>query len=161
MNKAGFGLLEIVIASAVVGVSIFALSAAAVLSGRLQSQSSDKIRANFLAEEGIEAMRFLRDKNWNTNLAGLSPGTTYYVNFSTTTSQWGISQSAEPYIVSLFERKISVERVYRDINDNIVSSGGAEDADSKKITSAVSWQERGETTSTVSISTYLSDIFNN
>ena len=161
MNKAGFGLLEIVIASAVVGASIFSLSAAAVLSGRLQSQSADKIRANFLAEEGIEAMRFLRDKSWNTNLANLSQGTNYYVNFSTTTSEWSVGQSIEPYIVALFERKVSVEKVYRDLNDNIVISGGAEDVDSKKITVIVSWAERGGATSTVSLSTYLSDIFNN
>ena len=161
MNKAGFGLLEIVIASAVVGTSIFALSAAAVLSNRLQSQSSDKIRANFLAEEGIEVMRFLRDKSWNTNLANLFQGTNYYVNFSTITSRWSVGQSVEPYIVSLFERKISVDRVYRDLDDNIVSSGGAEDVDSKKITVIVSWKERGGATSTVSLSTYLSDIFNN
>src|SRR3989338_10113411 len=134
MNKAGFGLLEIVIASAVVGTSIFALSAAAVLSNRLQSQSSDKIRANFLAEEGIAVMRFLRDKSWNTNLANLFQGTNYCVNFSTITSRWSVGQSVEPYIVSLFERKISVDRVYRDLDDNIVSSGGAEDVDSKKIT---------------------------
>lgn len=161
MNKAGFGLLEIVVASAIVGVSIFALSTAAVLSEKLQSQSADKIRANFLAEEGIEVARFLRDKSWNTNLANLSQGTNYYINFSTTTSQWNISQSLEPYIVSIFERKILVDPVYRDLNDNIVSSGGAEDLDSKKITAVVSWKERGDATSTVSISTYLSDIFNN
>lgn len=161
MNRAGFGLLEIVIASAVVGVSIFALSSAVVLSSKLQSQSSDKIRANFLAEEAMEAMRFLRDKSWNANLANLSPGTNYYISFSTTTSQWSVGQTVQPYIDSIFERKISVENVYRDLNYNIVSFGGAEDVDSKKITATVSWAGKGGATSTVSLSTYLSDIFDN
>lgn len=158
--KSGFGLLEIVIASAVVGVSIFALSSAAVLSSKLQSQSSDKIRANFLAEEAVEAMRFLRDKSWNTNLANLSPDINYYISFSTTTSQWSVGQTAQPHIDSIFERKISADRVYRDLNDNIVSSGGAEDPDSKKITATVSWAGKGGATSTVNLSAYLSDIFN-
>src|SRR3989338_2385750 len=101
MDKLGFGLVEIVVASAIISVSIFSLSAVSVIGNRLQSQSLEKIRANFLAEEGLEAMRFLRDKSWNTNLANLSVGTNYYINFSTTTSQWSVSQSVEPYVVSL------------------------------------------------------------
>lgn len=158
--KRGFGILEIVIASAVVGVSIFSLSAAAVLSNRLQIQSIEKIRANFLAEEGVEAMRFLRDKSWDVNLANLSSGANYYLGFSTTTSIWSIGATPSTHIDSIFERKISVESVYRDLNDNIVSFGGAEDINSKKINVVVSWSERGAT-STVQLSTYLSDIFNN
>lgn len=158
--KSGFGLLEIVIASAVVGASIFSLSAVAVLSNRLQTQSIEKIRANFLAEEGIEAMRFLRDKGWDANLADLSPGTNYYLSFSTTTSVWSVGPVPLAYIDSIFERKISIEKVYRDLNDNIVSTGGAEDINSKKINITVLWNARGAT-STAQLSTYLSDMFNN
>ena len=159
-NKSGFGLVEIVIASAIISVSVFSLSAVAVIGSRLQSQSLEKIRANFLAEEGAEAMRFLRDKGWSTNISLLSQGTDYYIKFSTTTSQWSISSNPEPFIDSLFERKVAVENVSRDAIDNIVISGGNNDPDTKKFTAVVSWQERGAT-STVQISTYLSDVFDN
>lgn len=156
----GFGLLEIVIASAIVSVSIFSLSAVSVLGSRLQSASLEKIRANFLAEEGLEAMRFLRDKGWDANISSLSAGVNYYLNFSTSTSWWSVSSAAQPYIDSLFDRKITVESVSRDSGDNIVLSGGTVDPDTKKINVSVSWQERNAT-NTVMLSTYLSDVFDN
>ena len=159
MNK-GFALVEIVIASAIVSISIFSLSTVSVLGSRLQRQSLEKIRANFLAEEGLEVMRFLRDKSWNANLANFFPGTNYYISFATTTSEWSIGSTAVSYIDFLFERKLTVENVFRDSNDNIVLSGGTNDPDSKKITSYVSWPE-GNATTTISLSTYLSDIFDN
>lgn len=160
MSKTGFGLVEIVIASAIISVSVFSLSAVSVLGSRLQSASLEKIRANFLAEEGLEAMRFLRDKSWDINLSSLSQDTNYYVNFSTSTLQWSINSTSISYVDSLFDRKVTVENVSRDSNDNIVLSGGTNDPDSKKIIVTVSWQERGAT-STVQLGTFLSDIFNN
>ena len=159
MNK-GFGLVEVVIASAIISVSIFSLSAVSVIGSRLQSQSLEKIRANFLAEEGLEAMRFLRDKSWNTNLANLSVGTNYSISFASSTSRWSIGSTAASYADSFFDRKIMLENVFRDSNDNIVSSGGAQDPDTKKVTVSVSWQDRNATT-TVNLSTYLSDVFDN
>src|SRR3989344_5225002 len=112
MNK-GFGLVEVVIASAIISVSIFSLSAVSVIGNRLQSQSLEKTRANFLSEEGLEAMRFLRDKSWNTNLANLSIGTNYYISFASSTSKWSIGSTTPPYIDSFFDRKIMVENVFR------------------------------------------------
>lgn len=160
MSKSGFGLLEIVIASAIISVSIFSLSAVSVLGSRLQRQSLEKIRANFLAEEGLEAMRFLRDKSWSTNLASLSQGTNYYLNFSTSTSEWNLNSNPLSYVDYFFERKIIVENVLRDSSDNIVLSGGTNDPDSRKINVFVSWPE-GNATTTLRISAYLSDVFNN
>src|SRR3989344_5524637 len=98
MDKLGFGLVEIVIASAIISVSIFSLSAVSVIGNRLQSQS--------------------------------------------------------------LERKITVENVFRDSNDNIDLSGGTQDPDTKKVSISVSWRDRNATT-TINLSTYLSDIFDN
>ena len=160
MTKAGFGLVEIIIASAIISVSIFSLSAIAVIGSRLQVQSLEKIRANFLAEEGLEALRFLRDKSWSGNLFTLSSGVDYYINFSTSTSLWSISSTPSYYIDSLFERKVKTENVFRDSNDDIVLSGGTNDPDTKKFTVFVAWYSKAGT-STVQLNTYLSDIFNN
>lgn len=160
MNKFGFGLVEIVIASAIISVSIFSLSAVSVIGKRLQSHSLEKIRANFLAEEGLEAMRFLRDKSWSTNLATLNFGTNYYLSFASSTSQWSINSTVVPYVDSVFDRRVTAEDVFRDSNDDIVLGGGTQDPDSKKITVTVSWQDRNATT-TVNLSTYLSNVFDN
>jgi len=159
-QKTGFGLLEIVIAASIISAVIFSLSFVFLISQKLETTSSNKIRANFLAEEGLEASRFLRDKSWSTNLAALSAGTNYYLAFATTTSTWSIGAAGPDKVDNLFYRKVTTENVSRDSNDNIVSSGGTNDPDTKKINMEVAWRERGATT-TVTISTYLSDIFDN
>ena len=159
-QKAGFGLLEIVIAVSIISAVIFSLSFVFLISQKLEATSSNKIRANFLAEEGLEAARFLRDKSWSVNLASLSAGTNYYLAFAAVTSTWSIGAVGPDKIDNLFYRKVTTENVQRDSSDNIVSSGGTNDPDTKKIDVEVAWQELGAT-STVMISTYLSDIFDN
>lgn len=158
-RKRGFGLLEIVIATAIISGTIFSLLFVFLISSRLAAESSDKVRANFLAEEGLEALRILRDETWSS-LGGLSAGTNYYLSFNTVTSVWSIGASNPGYIDDLFHRTITVENVNRDANDNIVSSGGTNDPDTKKFNVSVAWSERAGT-STVTVSTYLTDIFDN
>lgn len=156
----GFGLLEIVIAVSIISAVIFSLSFVFIVASRLESDSLNKIRANFIAEEGLEAMRFLRDQSWSGNLSALAPGTTYYLSFNAASSVWSINTSDPGPIDNLFSRKITAENVSRNGSDNIVSSGGAVDSDTKKINVSVDWLERGAT-KTLTISTYLSDIFDN
>lgn len=155
----GFGLLEIVIAVSIISATIFSLSFVFLIASRLETMSLDKIRANFIVEEGLEAMRFLRDQSWATNLGGLSAGTTYYLAFATTTSTWSVGTNGSE-IDKLFLRKITAENVCRNGSYDIVSSCGTLDPDTKKINVSVEWLERGSTT-TISASTYLSDIFDN
>lgn len=162
-QKAGFGLLEVVIATAIIGATIFSLSFVFLISQKLESTSSNKIRANFLAEEGLEALRFLRDKSWSANAALLSAGTNYYIAFATTTSAWSVGAVGPDKIDNLFYRKITTENVSRDPSTNNIESvynPANNDSDTKKFNVEVAWLERGAT-STMMISTYLSDIFNN
>ncbi len=153
-------MIEIVIASAIVSVAIFSLSFVFLISSRVESQSSDKIRANFLAEEGVEALRFLRDKSWSGNLSSLATGTNYYLTFSTSTSQWSVGASNPGVIDTIYSRVVTVESVYRDASDDIVSSGGTLDPNSKKVNVAVSWTDHGANLN-ITLSTYLSDIYKN
>lgn len=154
----GFGILEIVIAVSIISATIFSLSFVFIVASKLETMSLDKIRANFIAEEGLEAMRFLRDQSWAANLAGLSVGTTYYIAFATTTSTWsaGINGSE---IDKLFLRTVTLGNVYRNGSYDIADSG-ALDSDTKKINVSIEWLERGSTT-TITASAYLSNIFNN
>ncbi|KKS96739.1 hypothetical protein A3B05_00180 [Candidatus Giovannonibacteria bacterium RIFCSPLOWO2_01_FULL_43_160] len=156
----GFGILEIVIAVSIISATIFSLSFVFIISSRLEEASLNKIRANFLAEEGLEATRFLRDQSWATNLGGLSIGTTYYLSFNAVNSVWSINTSNPGLIDNLFLRKVTAENVCRNDSYDIVSSCGTLDPDTKKINVSVEWLERGST-ATISASTYLSDIFDN
>ena len=157
-RSSGFGILEIVIAVSIISATIFSLSFVFIVASKLETMSLDKIRANFIAEEGLEAMRFLRDQSWAGNLGGLSAGATYYLSFATTTSVWSVGTNGSE-IDKLFLRKVTLENVYRNGSYDIADSG-ALDSDTKKINVSVEWLERGSTT-TITASTYLSNIFNN
>src|SRR3989338_8607603 len=156
----GFGVIEVLIASGIIAATIFSLYYVFVLGNRLSADAGNKISANFLAEEGLEAARFLRDSGWQSNILGLQPGTNYYILFDKINSVWSMAVSAPPQIDAVFYRTLTVENVSRDSNDDIVSSGGTVDPETKKINIEVAWSGKGAT-STMVLSTYLTDLFDN
>lgn len=160
IRSSGFGIIEIVIAAAIIGTAIFSLFNVFVLANRLSGEAGDKISANFLAEEGLEAVRYLRDDGWTKNIAGLSAGTNYYLSFDKNTSRWSMGTVNPGTIDGTFTRVFTVENVSRDSSDNIVSSGGTNDPDTKKINVSITWSERGST-QTLTLSTYLTNFNNN
>lgn len=159
-SKDGFGLLELVIAIAIVSGTIFVLSFVFLISNKLEAHASNQTRANFLAEEGLEAIHFLRDKSWSANLASLNTSTTYYLNFDPATSSWSIQTTNPGLIDGLYSRSFTIASVNRNNSDDIVTSGGTLDPNTKQFTVTISWQERGANFSTT-VSTYLSDVFIN
>lgn len=156
----GFGIIEVLIASGIISVTIFSLYYVFTLGTSLSVNAGNKISANFLAEEGLEAARYLRDSSFAENISVLSAGTDYYVSFDKNNNLWQISGISPGPIDGMFYRKLKVENVSRDSNDDIVSSGGTNDPETKKINVEVSWQSKGAT-STILLSTYLTDIFDN
>src|SRR3989338_11000440 len=86
----GFGLIEILIASAILSASLITLTASSQIAFRLMKDSLERTQAGFLAEESIEAVRILRDTSWSNNIEFLLTETMYYLTFSTTTSEWSI-----------------------------------------------------------------------
>ncbi len=153
----GFGLLEVVIGVAIISVSIFSLTAVSSLALRIAEENTKEIQAVFLAEEGLEALRVLRDSSWLGNIATLNSSTDYFLNFSE--GKWQVA-SSNIYIDGIFERKFSLQNINRDSNDDIVASGGSNDPNTKKFTVSVSWLSRKGTT-TRSISTYSTNFFSN
>ncbi|KKR45209.1 MAG: hypothetical protein UT80_C0041G0014 [Parcubacteria group bacterium GW2011_GWC1_40_13] len=150
----GFGLIEIIIGSAILTVSLIAISTYFQKSLQLSQDSGKTVQAGFLLEEGVEVVKFFRDTSW-VNISGLTAGTSYYLQFDGT--KWATT-SSNVFVDGIFERKFVVDNVSRDANDDIVSSGGTNDADTKKATVSVSWLGRNGTT-TKSISTYITNIF--
>lgn len=155
-NK-GFGLLEIAIGISIISLSIFSLTAVSNLALKLTEESARNTQASFLLEEGVEALKILRDSSWSANIASLASGTVYYLSF--TNHNWQ-TISTNIYIDGIFERSFVLQDVNRDINDDIISSGGILDSDTKKMTVFVSWRSRNGTT-TQSVSAYITNLFNN
>ncbi|MBU3925875.1 prepilin-type N-terminal cleavage/methylation domain-containing protein [Patescibacteria group bacterium] len=151
--KKGFGLIEIVVSTSIISVAFLGLMSVANLSLKVLQKSSNNIKAGFLMEEGVEAIKIIRDDGWN-NISSLSNGVNYYFDFD------GISWTAtttSSYIDDIFERKFILNNVERDANDDIVVSG-ANDPNTKKITIYVSWKENNGIT-TQSFSTYITNLF--
>jgi hypothetical protein len=85
-NK-GFTMLEAVIATFVVMIGIIGLLIASQSSVLIVYLARDRLTAAYLAKEGIEIVRNIRDENWlrlRVWNSGLSPGN-YMVDFDDTT----------------------------------------------------------------------------
>lgn len=156
-NQNGLALVEAVVA---VGASLAVLLGilgvfAFILKSSLNN--SAKVQASYLAEEGLEAVRILRDNGWNANIASVQTGTPFYLAFDGSTWQ---ATTTNNYVNNLFERQVVLDNVYRDSNQNIVTNGGTLDPNTKKATVSVAWSSHGATT-TETLMTYFSNIFNN
>jgi len=151
----GFGLIEIVIGSAIFALSILGISSYYQQALQVSQKTGKFVQAGFLLEEGMEIAKYFRDTSW-TNISGATPGATYYLSWNG--SSWATS-TTNIFIDGIFERTLIIDNVNRDSNDDIVSGGGTLDAGTKKATVSVSWNDRGATT-TKTISTYLTNFFN-
>jgi type II secretory pathway pseudopilin PulG len=102
---------------------------------RLTVQSSQAI---YLAEQGQEMVRYLRDDDWNT-FEGLSKNTQLYLQVATAT----IAMTATPQVLDgTFTRSVYIRDAYRNASDDFVASttpGASIDTDSRVIDVVVSW----------------------
>lgn len=116
------------------------------------------IQSGFLLEEGIEALKQMRDEGWTSTIASLTPGTTYY--FLWNGSKW-TTTSAPQKVENLFYRSFVLADVYRDGSDNIASAGTL-DPGTKKVSMKVEWRRQGgNATTTESAETYITNLFSN
>lgn len=156
INEKGFSLAEVVVAVSIAVLCITSIWSVYNFFLKISVANPSLFQASFLAEEGIEAVKFMRDSGWDSNIAPLSLGTPYTLVF--TGSAWATTTS--PVLIDgKFDRRVIFEEVYRDVAGNISSSGSL-DQDTKKVSVVVSWQ-KDSATSTRQITTYVSDIFNN
>jgi len=152
----GLTLVEVLIATSIILVFLLALLGVHNFYLRTALSSGEVIKAGQLAEESLEVMRFLRDSNWDSNIAPLSLDTDYGLVFNAGTWQ---TSTTNLWIDNVFERKVTLSAVYRDSSGDIVSSGGTLDPGTVLLVSSVSWLKVGATT-TKSVSTYLTNLYN-
>lgn len=155
-SERGVGMLEIVIAVAIISAAFFSVLQINTFTLKAMQDRNDKARALAYAQEGIEAMRNMRDGGWTANISGLTFGATYYL--TTSGSQWALTGINPGVIGGKFTRTIVLDNVSRDINDDIITVGGADDPKTKKVTVAVSW---GTPLKNVQLVTYITDILKN
>lgn len=150
----GFGLIEVVVGSAILSVAFVGLAAAFQLALQVNRETLHNLQAHFFLEEGVEVVRLLRDQSWE-NISTLSTTTSYYLVFENGT--WATSTN-ETLISDTFKRTIAVEDVYRDSTDDITHSGGTYDPGTRKVSVSVAWSD-GTATTTRTVDTYFANIF--
>ncbi len=151
----GIGLIEVVVGLSVIFVSMVSVMTAYNFFLKVANNNTMVVKAEFLLEEGVEALRFIRDKSWN-DFSNIPTDTTYHLVFQEGT--W-LATSTNLYIDDFFERKFSINNVYRDSGDDISETGVLDDG-SRKVIVSVSWFGAGAT-STRSTSVYLTNLFDN
>ncbi|MEK7077925.1 MAG: hypothetical protein AAB928_02410 [Patescibacteria group bacterium] len=155
-SRAGFSLLEIVIVLGFLGIVAVSLVQLNLMFIRGISAGSFNVRANALAAETAEAIRFIKEDQWN-DLGNLTPNAVYYLSFSGSPSKWNIVSSDPGKIDNIFTRTFKVNQVYRDaVTGKIVSSGGSLDTKTLLVEINVDWNEKGKDKN-IKLTTYLAD----
>ncbi|KKP56223.1 MAG: hypothetical protein UR80_C0027G0004 [Parcubacteria group bacterium GW2011_GWB1_35_5] len=155
-TKCGFSLVEMVIMISVATFSILIIWKIYTAFIKVSVSNPSLFQASFLAEEGIEAVKFMRDDSWTSNIAPLSSGASYILAFDNVA--WEATTTLT-LIDNQFDRRVVFEDVNRDGAGDIAISGSP-DLNTKKVTITVSWRKDTGTT-TREITTYVSNIFDN
>lgn len=152
----GFGMVEMLIGAAVLSVSLLAIASFFQTALRASSKTQASIQGDYLLEEGAEVLKTFRDVGYTNNFIKISTTTTYHLAWSG--SSWATT-TTNTLIDGRFERNITFADVRRDVNSDIAAVG-AYDPDVKLVTVSVAWSDLTGTT-THSIQTYITNIFNN
>ncbi len=131
-DNQGITLVEVL-----VGVSILAIIAVAIGISintyvDFRSRLLTEAKTTYLAEEGYEILRAIRDDDWNT-IDGLTVDTTQYLEV--TSSAIGVTTTPE-VIDTDYARSFVVRDLYRDSDDDVVASttsGAVIDSDSREV----------------------------
>jgi type II secretory pathway pseudopilin PulG len=116
--QSGVTLVEVVIGIGIISVSLVAIGLSINTYVAARSALLNNLKATYLAEEGYEIIRAVRDTNWNT-IDALTANGTYFLDVSGATP--AITTSPE-IIDTNFRRSFVLRAVYRNGSDDIVSS---------------------------------------
>ena len=133
MNPRGISILEVIIS-----IGLFAVVVSGVATWLLSAQetshlSGQRVRAGLLAEEGLEAVRNIRDE-------GFSLITTGTYGLAESGGEWILSGSSDT--TDIFERKVSISDI---------------DTDTKQVSSEITWDQTTTRIGNVTLVTYLTN----
>lgn len=131
--QSGFSLVEALLSIAIFGLIVTAFVGSIIFGQQSTLLAGNRARAVFIAEEGLEAVRNIRDPDF----ANLTNGT---FGLATTGNQWTLSGTSNT--IDIFTRQVQIQTV---------------DADRKRIISTVTWQQNPQRTGSVTLETYLTN----
>lgn len=132
INTQGFSLVEVMLAVSVFAILAIAFSSSFIYGIDAVASGGNRVRASMLANEGLEAVRNIRDENFGALIDGIH-------GLTTSLGEWVFSGTEDTQ--GIFTRTVTVSS----INEK-----------RKNIVSRVSWQQ-GTRVSSVSTVTRLTD----
>lgn len=132
-NQKGFSIVEVLLAATMFGLLVTALAGAIIFGKQSTANGGDRNRANLVAEEGLEAVRNIRDGGY----ANLVNGT---YGLSGGGSTWNFSGTSD--MTDIFNRQITIAD--NGANRKVVSSrvmwgSGSQAKDTTLVTQFANW----------------------
>lgn len=151
LKQKGISIIEVIVAIGILAVILVGIFQLVSYSHMTIRKNEHQAKATSLASEAIEAVRFVRDDDWEI-FAALDPSLDYY---PVEGSGWSLASGCEN--IDIFQRCIDINRVYRDnITGDPVDSGGTEDPDSREVIVTISWTDNNRSHE-YQIDTYLTN----
>jgi len=153
INNSGNSLIEVIIALAI--FSLLSSSLVSLILGNLSilSNSGNATKGEFLAQEGIEAMRSIKNRAWNELNINSSA-------IQINNNEWNLAGEGTSEQIDNFSRTVYLRDVFRDSNNNIIASTSplaSSDRSTKEVRSKASWISSRNNNISVELITYLSN----
>lgn len=133
--KRGISIVEIVIASAIIAISVVGIIGAIQVYLKVVYQNTRETQAVLLLDETAEALQYMRDDSFSTHFDSITPGNTYTIFWNASGYELSTSTVMLPYEMT---RTVVFSEVERDANDQISSSGSVDD-DTLKAAITIAW----------------------
>lgn len=131
-RQAGISLIEVVFSVTIISIALIFIGYTVTLFVQVRHEMRMGTQALYLAEEGYELIRAIRNDSWST-IDALTLDTKYTFNLTTTT----IAISSIPEIIDgEFNRVFEVRELYRNGDDDVVASttpGSASDDEAREV----------------------------
>lgn len=132
-NKRGQALIELLIALGLLSLTFTATSRLFIDVSYGDLTGLQRIRAEGLAQEGIQALKSIHERSWNDLTAGITFPTHPVIE----SGVWNLESGNEN--IDIYSREIIINDIQRDNNGQIVASGGTVDPSTKKFIVRISW----------------------
>lgn len=151
-NNKGISIIELLVGASILTLSLSALFGFLAFTLTTSSFLKQQTEASALAQELLEASRSFRDgTGWNDDdpqnkydgLGRVQTGVAYHPELSEDVpSRWQLVAGSET--VRMFVRSVTFENVQRDVDSNIVTTGGINDPHTKQATATVLWSAKSK-----------------
>lgn len=163
-SNAGISIVELLVGASILTLSLSALLGFLSFAVSTASLLQQQTQAITIAEGTMEALKNFRDGTlWNVDdpqnqydgVGRVQTGVPYHVGLSgDVPPRWQLLGGAET--MGAFTRAVVFESAQRDANSAIVSAGGIDDPNTKKVTVTVSWTAKAMTQE-IAIMSYLTN----